>query len=275
MMKRLRVVYAVAKKDFIQLIRYPMWYVSLIIWPLILPLIYILSAYGFAGPDKSGLGAFKAAAGTESFAGFIVVGTMAWMWVNQTMWSFGTYLREEQIRGTLESNWLCPIRKIDILTGGALISLVESIMTVVISIIEYRYIYNIHFTGNIFTWSLVFLIMIPGIYGLGALFASIILWIKEANAAVNVARGIMMIICGITFPITIMPCWMQYIAKAIPFTYGIEASRQIMVNGQGIAEAGFNILMCLLEGIVLMVFGRIAFMRTEKLVKNSGSLERF
>jgi ABC-2 type transport system permease protein len=274
-MKRLRTIYAVFLKDFTQMIRYPSWLIQLIIWPLIFPLVYIMSAYGMAGPDKSGLEAFKSSTGTGSFMGFIVVGTMAWMWVNTTMWSFGTYLREEQTRGTLEANWLCPINKFDFLIGGGLVSMFQAVFICVVSVLEYRFIYGVHFTGNIFQWILIFIIMIPGVYGLGTLFASIILWLKEANAAVNIARGAMMILCGITFPIAIMPQWMRFLAKGIPFTYGIEAARQIMVNGEGIRGAGFNIMMCLIEGFIIFILGRVLFKVIENKVKNSGSLERF
>lgn len=274
-MSRLRTVYAVFLKDFTQMIRYPSWFIQLIIWPLIFPLLYILSAYGMAGPDKSGLEAFKSTTGTGSFMGFIMIGTMAWMWVNTTMWSFGTYLREEQTRGTLEANWLCPINKFDLLIGGGLVSVFQAIFISVVSVFEYRFIYGIHFTGNIFQWIFIFIIMMPGVYGLGALFASIILWLKEASAAVNIARGVMMILCGITFPVAVMPEWMRIIAKGIPFTYGIEAARQVMVNGEGIRGAGFNIMMCLIEGFTIFIFGRILFKVIENKVKESGSLERF
>lgn len=274
-MRRLRTIYAVFLKDFTQMLRYPTWFIQLAIWPLIFPLMYILSAYGMAGPDKSGLEAFKNATGTGSFMGFIVVGTMAWMWVNTTMWSFGTYLREEQMRGTLESNWLCPINKFDLLIGGGFVSVFQALFITVVSIVEYRLIYGIHFTGNILQWIFMFVIMMPGVYGLGAFFASLILWLKEANAAVNVARGVMMILCGITFPINIMPSWMRLLAKAIPFTYGIEAARQVMVNGQGLFLARYNIIMCLAEGLIMLAIGRMLFMLVENKVKNSGSLERF
>lgn len=274
-MNRARTIYAVFLKDFTQMLRYPTWFIQLIIWPLIFPLMYILSAYGMAGPDRYGLQAFKDVTGTGSFMGFIVVGTMAWLWVNTTMWSFGGYLREEQTRGTLESNWLCPINKFDLLIGGGLVSVFQAIFISAVSIIEYRFIYGVHFTGSVFSWILMFIIMMPAVYGLGGLFASLILWLKEVNAAVNLARGVMMILCGITFPIAIMPGWMGTIAKAIPFTYGIEAARQIMVNGESLYSAGYNILMCLLEGFVLLITGRLLFKVIENKVKISGSLERF
>lgn len=274
-MNRLRTIAAVAKKDLIQLYRYPTWIIQVIIWPLIFPLMYILSALGYAGPQKSGLTVFEQATGTTNILGFIVIGTMAWMWVNITMWNFGGYLREEQTRGTLEANWLCPINKFDFLIGGGVLPMVLSLMFTVIGMIEYRFIYGIHFTGNIFLWIIVYLVIFPSVYGLGMIFASFVLWLKEVGAAVNVARGTMMILCGITFPIAVMPIWMQTTARFIPFTHGISAARKIMVNGVGLQAAGSDMLICLGEGIVLLILGRVFFKHIENRVKMSGSLERF
>jgi len=274
-LNRLRVIFAVFRKDFIQLVRYPAWIFQLLIWPLIFPLIYILSALAMAGPDKSGITSFQITTGTANYKGYIVIGTMIWMWVNITLWSYGTYLREEQLRGTLEANWLMPINRFDILIGGSISNLLTGVFMTIVSIIEYKVIYGINFTGGILGWIVLFIAMIPGVYGLGMLFASLILWFKQANAAVNVARGLLMILCGITFPVSIMPGWMIVLSKFIPFTFGIQASRQIMVSGQGIKAASSNLLLCLTEGTVLLILGRLAFLRTERLVRNSGSLERF
>lgn len=274
-MNRLRTIFAVAKKDLIQMFRYPTWVLQTLIWPLLFPLLYIMSALGFSGPDRSGISAFQATTGTDNYVGFIVVGTMAWMCVNLTMWNFGGYLRDEQTRGTLEANWLCPINKFDFLIGGGINSIILSFIFSAVSVVEYRLVYGIEFTGGIFTWILIFLIMYPAVYGLGMVFASLVLWAKEVGAAVNVARGTMMIFCGITFPIAVMPGWMQSIAKLIPFTYGIGAARQVMVNGESLYDARFNILMCLALGALLLLIGRILFKYIESRVKISGSLERF
>lgn len=274
-MYNLRVIFAVAKKDLSSLFRYPTWIISILIWPLIFPLMYIVSAIGFSGPDRSGLSTFKNATGTADIIGFIVIGTMVWMAVNLTMWNFGGYLRNEQMKGTLESNWLCPINKFAFLIGGGIISIVLSLIFSIVSVVEYRLIFGVHFTGNVFEWILIFLTIMPAVFGLGMVFASLVLWAKQVNAMVNVVRGIMMILCGITFPISIMPGWMQFLAKFMPFTYGIEAARQVMVNDNSIIDASANILACLGEGAVLMIIGKIIFNMIENRVKLSGSLERF
>lgn len=274
-MNRVRTIYTIFHKEFIQTMRYPTWLLSLVIWPLIFPLAYVLSAVGMAGPDRSGFAAFNAQAGTSNYVGFIVIGTMAWMWVNITMWTYGTFLREEQMRGTLESNWLCPINKFDLLIGGGVMPLLQSLVITIVSIVEYRFIYGVHFGGNLFAWLILFLTMIPGVFGFGMLFASLILWAKDANAAVNVARGIMMMLCGITFPISVMPSPLQCAARFLPFTYGIEASRKVMLMGGSLKSAGMDIFFCIIEGMVLVLLGAAAFNKTQKIVKNSGSLERF
>lgn len=272
---KIKAVAAVARKDLTQMVRYPTWIIQLIIWPLIFPLAYILSANGLAGPSGEGFQSFAVKAGTDQIAGYLVIGSMIWMMVNLTMWNYGSYLREEQLRGTLESNWLCPINKFDILIGGSAISFVTVVISIIVSILEYRFVYRIHFTGNVFSWILVFAALLPGIYGIGTMLASLVLKLKEVNAAVNVARGLMMILCGITFPISVMPHFMQVMAKFIPYTFGIEAGRQVMLMDSGIKGASRNILICLIEGIVYMIIGRLVFISVENGVKEAGSLDRF
>lgn len=274
-MKRMRTIAAVFKKDFIQLVRYKTWIIQLIIWPLIIPIMYILSGLGMAGKGKDGFKGFVAATGTENFMAFIVVGTLAWELVNSIMWGFGGYLRNEQMRGTLESTWLCPIKRFDILIGGGLFHLMRSVIQVVVSLLEYRFIYFIHFEGNIINWFIAIFSMFPAIYGLGLLFASLVLWAKQANSAINVARGIMMMLCGITFPIAVMPQWLRIISQFLPYTFGIEAVRQVMVKGETLKAAAPNMYMCVFEGIILIILGRLAFMKTENKVRSLGSLERF
>ena len=274
-MKRIRTVSAVFKKEFILLVRYPTWIIQIIVWPLIIPLAYVLSALGLAGPDRSGLEIFASVTGTDQYIGYIVIGTMMWMWVNSIMWTFGSYLRNEQMLGTLESNWLCPVKRIDLLSGAGVMSVCMAFFMCLISIIEYRFIYGANFTGSIFHWLLVFLIMIPGVYGFASCFASLVLWIKESSAAVNVVRGLVMILCGISFPVEITPIWMQGMAKLLPFTYGIKAARELMVFGKSISEATPIILMTVGVGMIYVILGKICFTYTESKVKIQGSLGRY
>jgi ABC-2 type transport system permease protein len=88
-------LWAVVYREWLIFTRYPSWIVALVIWPLIFPAAYILSARALAGPDGSGLALFTAAAGTTNYIAYIVIGTSVWMWQNVTLWTVGYALRSE------------------------------------------------------------------------------------------------------------------------------------------------------------------------------------
>ena len=58
------------------------------------------------------------------------------------------------------------------------------------------------FNGNPLLVVLVILASMPSIYGLGMAFASLVITAKEAQNFVFLVRGLVMIFCGITFPVT-------------------------------------------------------------------------
>lgn len=136
-------------------------------------------------------------------------------------------------------------------------------------------IYRIQFQAPILMWFVIFLIMMPGAFGIGSIFASIVLWAKEAGAMVNIARGIIMIVCGITFPISVIPDWLQMISKIIPITHGIEAARLIMLNGYTLKEASSPIFKTIIIGIIYIIIGRLFFAFTEYKAKTTGSFDRY
>ena len=58
------------------------------------------------------------------------------------------------------------------------------------------------FNGNPLLVLLIILVSIPSIYGLGMAFASLVITAKEAQNFVFLVRGLVMIFCGITFPVS-------------------------------------------------------------------------
>ena len=122
----LRVLAVMAYKEWTIFRRYPTWVFGLIVWPLIFPLGSIFTARALSGPDGAGLAAFAARTGTTDYIAYIVIGLTMYMWINITLWDVGLQLRNEQMRGTLESNWLCPIWRFSILLGPSLTKLLTS-----------------------------------------------------------------------------------------------------------------------------------------------------
>lgn len=230
-----RALRAVVHREWTIFRRYPSWIIALFIWPIIFPMAYILSSQALAGPNGGGLLIFQRTAGTTDVVGYIAIGTIIWMWQNVVLWNVGFSLREEQLRGTLESNWLSPSWRFSLLLGNSAVQMVTMLIFIGVSLLEFSLFFGVRFNGDPLVVALMFLVSIPSIYGLGFAFASIVITAREANAFVFLVRGLVMIFCGITFPIAVLPQWMQSVATLLPQTYIINGFREAMLNGADFA----------------------------------------
>jgi ABC-2 type transport system permease protein len=271
----LRAFQAILRREWRIFTRYPSWVIALFIWPLIFPMMYILTARALSGPDGSGLKVFMQITGASDFIGYIVIGTTVWMWQNIVLWDVGFSLRNEQMRGTLESNWLSPTWRFSYLLGHTGPQIISMLMFIGITALEFGLIFGVKLHGSIWMILLVMLTAIPSIYGLGFAFASLVITVKEANAFVFLLRGLVMIFCGITFPISLLPGWMQSIAKWLPQTYLIHGMRAAAFSNAGITELLPDLIPLLLFGTFWLVVGYSTFLWMERRARRTGAIGQY
>jgi ABC-2 type transport system permease protein len=271
----LRAFHAILRREWRIFTRYPSWVIALFIWPLIFPMMYILTGRALAGPDGSGLKVFTQTTGATDFIGYIVIGTTVWMWQNIVLWDVGFSLRNEQMRGTLESNWLSPTWRFSYLLGHTGPQIISMLMFIGITALEFGLIFGVRLHGSAWMILLVMLAAIPSIYGLGFAFASLVITVKEANAFVFLIRGLVMIFCGITFPISLLPGWMQSVAKWLPQTYLIHGMRASAFSNAGITELLPDLIALLLFGTFWLVVGYSTFLWMERRARRTGAIGQY
>ena len=266
---------AVIRREWTIFRRYPSWIIALFIWPVIFPMAYILSSQALAGPNSGGLLIFQRNAGTTDVVGYIVIGTIVWMWQNVVLWNVGFALREEQLRGTLESNWMSPAWRFSLLLGNSAVQMVTMLIFIAVSLLEFSILYGVRFNGDPLLVTLMFLVSIPSIYGLGFAFASLVIAAREANAFVFLARGLVMIFCGITYPIAVLPGWMQSVAQFLPQTYIIYGFREAMLNGANFETLWPVYQVLLMFGAFWLAVGFALFRRMERRARQTGALGQY
>ncbi len=271
----LRAFLAIVRREWTIFRRYPSWIIALLIWPLIFPMLYILTARALSGPDGSGLAVFMQTTGASDFIGYIVIGTTVWMWQNIVLWDVGFSLRNEQMRGTLESNWLSPTWRFSYLLGHTGPQIVSMLMFITITAVEFGLLFGVRLNGSVWMILLMMLAAIPSIYGLGFAFASLVITIKEANAFVFLIRGLVMIFCGITFPVSLLPGWMQSIAKWLPQTYLIHGMRAAAFSDAGIPQLLPDLIPLLLFGMFWLVVGYSTFLWMERRARRTGAIGQY
>jgi ABC-2 type transport system permease protein len=272
----LRTLLVMARKEWTIFFRYPSAIVAFLVWPLIFPLSAIFTARALSGPDGAALPAFAALAGTTEYIPFIVIGLSIYMWINITLWDVGFQLRGEQMRGTLESNWLCPVWRFSILLGPSLSKLATSLFFLAVAAIQYRLFFGVSLVGeNPLLVVLILVLTMPAIYGIGVAFGCLVLRFQEANTMVFLVRGIFMIFTGTSYPLAVLPDWMQSVAAWLPLTYAIRAIRDVAIHDASLLEIWPDLQILVGSGLAVLVAGYFLFEFTERRARRTGSLGRY
>jgi ABC-2 type transport system permease protein len=89
-----------------------------------------------------------------------------------------------------------------------------------------------------------------------------------------VAQGILLVVSGVYYPISVLPEWMQWIAKISPATYALDAARQSILHGKGVGDLWHDIWPLMVIGVVAVPLGLATFRAGERHAKKHGKLKR-
>jgi ABC-2 type transport system permease protein len=214
---------------------------------LIVPLI-IASLVGVSIPNKMILNSTFPAmlAMLVLFLGFLLSGI--------------SFLRE-RTQGTMERMMASPASRIDIVGGYLLGFLTFAIVQTLILFFYTVYVLNVAYKGDL--WQILIFQVIIGIM-------SVCLGIFISVFAKNEFQMIQFIpliivpqvfICGLLFPISELPNYLQWIAKFLPLTYGVDGIRAMMLEGKGLLDIGKEVGILAAFVVGLMVLAAISMRR--------------
>jgi ABC-2 type transport system permease protein len=272
----LRAFGAAARKEWRLLRRYPSLFIGFLFWPIALPTAYVLQAQGYAGTSTAATSAFASRAGTSEIAGFLFLGWATYMWISMILWGPGTALRTEQVRGSLEAIFITPASRLVVIFGPAVSQVIWALWMFAVVGLAMGLFFGVDLGLAAALRALAVIILaVPALYGLGALFAAIVLRFGEVHAMVQTVRGLFTVFCGMTFPIIILPEWARAVALALPPTYLIGDLRQVLLPGASLAELIAELAILFRIGIALCLLAVVAFRSTERYARRGGSLAQY
>ena len=236
--------------------RYPASMISLALWALFLPVVQLAQAKGFAGGDPAAQAAFAQRAGTTHVAGYLYLGWAVYLWVSTVLWGPGLSLRQEQLRGTLEAVYTTPASRFALLFGPAPAHLVSAGAVFATVLAALRYVFGLPIgAAAVLRTLLVLLVGAPALLALGGLFATVVLYFRDADGLVQAVRGALTLLCGVTFPLAVLPGWARDLGSVLPPTQVITALRQAVLGGGPVRlHAGQLLLAAGLIGALAQVF---------------------
>ena len=194
---------------------------------LIVPLV-IASLFGVSIPDKDDIkfNITGNAGDIDIIFGFLLSGI--------------AFLRERS-QGTRERLMASPVSRIDILGGYLLGFLLFAVIQTLILFFYSVYVLKVDFHGDL--WQIILFQILIGILAvcLGIFISAF------ARNEFQMVQFIPLIIvpqvfvCGLIFPVNQMPDYLQWLAKFLPLTYGVDGIRALMLQGKGLLDIGKEI----------------------------------
>lgn len=272
----LRAFVAAVRKELRTVRRYPTQWLGLIFWPVLLPASYVLMGQAFSGSDPRSIAAFAERSGTADVAGFVFVGYAMYMWLSTILWGPGTALRTEQMRGSLEAVFLTPSSRLVALFGPPAAALPTLVITFVVMGVAMWLLFGVALPLDGVLRSLVVVAFaLPSLYAIGALFAAGVLRFGEVGPIVQIVRGVLVLTCGITFPVLMLPGWAQAVAAVLPPTYIVQDIRGVLLRGLGLGDVAVDLAITLGLSALLAAFAIVTFRLLERSARRDGMLGRY
>jgi ABC-2 type transport system permease protein len=268
-----RAFVAAVRRELRSIRRYPMIIVGSFFWPILLPGFYVLMGSVYSGNDPRSLAAFAQRSGTTEVAGFVFVGFAMYMWLSIFLWSPGTLLRQEQLRGSLEATFLTPASRLVVLFGPPVAHLWPVLFQFAIMAVSMRVLFGVELSLDGLARALVvILIGVPSMYALAAFFSTAVLRFGEIGPLVQFVRGTLVLLCGITYPVAMLPGWAQAAAALVPTTYIVGDVRRVLLAGDGLGAVLHDLGLTVLFAAIFAGLAVAAYRWIERAARRSGMI---
>jgi ABC-2 type transport system permease protein len=208
-----------------------------------------------------------------SYFAFSLVGFVFLDYLNAALDSFDRSLEEARDSGTLEHLLVTQTSLPVFVAGSAIYPFVATTLRIAVYVAWAAALF--HFPLHAANWVAVLALLgisLLAFAGLGILSASYLLIFKRGNPAKWFFLGISSVAGGMLFPVSILPDWLQWVARFNPVTYALEAMRAALLGGAGIVALWRPLSILLIFAVVLLPLSMSVFAWSLRRTKITGTL---
>ena len=204
---------------------------------------------------------------------FSLIGFAFFDYLNAALDTFDNSLTEARDSGTLEHLLVTQTSLPIILAGSAIYPFVATTLRIAVYLAWGAALFAFPLGGA--NWPAVVAVLIATLLafsGLGILSASYLLLFKRGNPAKWFFLGVSSVAGGMLFPVSILPDWLQVVARLNPVTYALDAMRAALLGGAGFRAVGQPLLVLLLFAAILLPISMAVFAWSLRRTKMTGTL---
>src|SRR5256884_1941028 len=246
--------------------RYIWWDIAFFLWTVANTLTIVFIA--------KGIPAVGGKIDVSRVTTILLVGAVIWAYLGIIFEILTETVAWERWEGTIEYTFMAPLSRPVHLFGMGGFAVVYGIVRAVLLFGVVAAFFTLHVPHANYIAALVLLVVASiSFIGIGMMTAVLPLISPEKGTQLGfVAQGLLLVVSGVYYPVSVLPGWMQWIAKISPATYALRGNRAQILHGAGLAWADVWPLLAI--GIVSVPLGLVVFRTGERYAKRHGKLKR-
>ena len=244
--------------------RYIWWDVAFVLWTVANTLTIVFIARGVDVSEAQ----------QNELATKFLVGGVIWAYLGIIFEIVTETVAWERWEGTIEYTFMAPVSRPVHLFGMGIFAVLYGVVRAAILFVAIVAFIGIDVPNANYPAALALLgISSISFIGIGMMTAVLPLISPEKGTQLGfIAQGLMLVVSGVYYEVSVLPEWMQWIAKISPATYALRGIRDAILNGAGLAWA--DVWPLLVIGAVSVPLGLFVFRTGERYAKQHGKLKR-
>ncbi len=248
--------------------RYFWWDLAFLVWTVANTLTIVFIAKGI----EAGGGDIDVKRATTT----LLIGAVIWAYLGIIFEFMTETVAWERWEGTIEYTFMAPLSRAVHLVGQGLFAIAYGLVRAVMLFAIVALFFDLSMPDADFLAALVVLTIASiAFIGIGMMTAVLPLISPEKGTQLGyIAQGLMLVVSGVYYPVSVLPDWMQWISTISPATYALRGIREAILEGAGVGAVWGDIWPLIVIGIVSIPLGLEIFRRGERYAKRHGKLKR-
>ena len=257
-------LYGVVERNVYLTKRYFLWDLAFLLWTIANTLTIVFISRGVN----------VSAAQQNELATKLLVGGVIWAFLGIIFEIVTETVAWERWEGTIEYTFMAPVSRPVHLIGMGVYAVLYGLVRAAAVFVAVVAFIGIHVPHANYGAAVALLgIASVSFIGIGMMTAVLPLISPEKGTQLGfVAQGLLLVVSGVYYPISVLPGWMQWIAKISPATYALRGNRAQILDGAGLAWA--DVWPLLVIGAFSIPIGLVVFKAGERYAKRRGKLKR-
>ena len=206
--------------------RYIWWDLAFFVWTVANTLTIVFIAKGIEATGGS--------IDVEATTTALLIGAVVWAYLGIIFEFITETVAWERWEGTIEYTFMAPLSRAMHLGGSGVFAVLYGLVRATLLFVVVAMFFGLSMPDANFAAAFaILLIASVSFFGIGMMTAVLPLISPEKGAQLGfVAQGLLLVVSGVYYPVSVLPEWMQWISKISPATYALRGIRGSILEGR-------------------------------------------